>query len=772
MPSHSPDGGPQRKASRPQASREGSNNPNAQNGSSRRSSISNGDPRRPTVNTALKPAGEQQLSARPQADIHLSGKDGPAKESDGLFVKSPESHYSDAPSTRSTPQPPGPAPMKPPAAQMMMTPVTETNESEVQMKDTDSAASETSIFNDLMNFSNQAAKIASYQFSYDQADDRLKRATKEFDSMEPHFGTFPAIREQKTVAKTLAEKDFNLAKNKLKEHKAKQEKHAKELAAAIAYKAEVQPVAQTIANASEERTDSASRAGLEALQKSLDDLTQQAAKANRCLGQVPAIHGRLDKLEQKMKAVPTNAFKAGASNDADALRDRVQKLEDSALDFARKSHAALDAGGILERVVELESKLATVKHELPSSADLEPLANRVQAVEDHIKRIDSESNEKDAMVLQEIATEFETRDKEIAAIKDGIVADFAKTQATLGQYEQELQDIKTSLTGAASAEAVDQLRASCQALEGEVGHVKTASEGAASSEALGQLRAACELLEKEVKIIQEHQDKAVGSSSVTEAMNIDRPQFQAPAVQSNGFMPLVVEDDEPALTNGVPKPPSSYSEAIKELHLRCDGLVGVTQHLKQRYDNLTTDEVCMAMAIQMSEMYPAARDFQRAVDDISMKHAKLANRVTQLDNMPGGKVIQLEKEVVNLRSKSEARQTGSSPPPPAADSGSNQAVTKRLGGIDSRLDSIEKVAKDAQTLSKGNSTRYSNLNPEATKKSVDEMLPRLDTVETQTKKHTGFIEKGTKAIQDLSTVTEAQQVEIGKIMGRVDAMNT
>lgn len=223
--SRSPEGAAPRKVTKPN-SREHSSTPSMQN-SSRRSSVSNATARPGGPNGV---PGFPSDNRRPSSHLPTDMR----KESGAAAVNSPDSlgsRYEDAPSGRSTPASVNGLnvrPNVPPVPQMnrMLADAMATNP----------------VIDALMNFSTQVTQLAVTQVSKARVEADLKRATTEYDNMKGHFASFPAIKEQKTTAKSIAESHHKVLVDKLDEQMSVQKHLVEGIAALFSQAAEVKPV--------------------------------------------------------------------------------------------------------------------------------------------------------------------------------------------------------------------------------------------------------------------------------------------------------------------------------------------------------------------------------------------------------------------------------------------------------------------------------------------------------------------------------------------------
>ncbi|KAK3111256.1 hypothetical protein LTR53_013679, partial [Teratosphaeriaceae sp. CCFEE 6253] len=306
--SRSPDGQSNRKASRPNPSRAGSATSLPHGSSSRQSSVSNGASRRP-----MQPPSTAEASRASAVPKGLN------TDASIAFVRSPDStgsrrsNYEDANSGHSTPMSAGgmisrysvpPPPPPPPPPPMEEVNGTSTNNG-ITLVDL-------LVQRDLMN--NLTTRLL---ISREQFESRLRRASREYDSMAKNFSNFPQLGEQKTVARDLARRDFDRVSREYDEQVTKQKALA-EVIAALMKPAEVQPTTATSTDVVALGTE---MKRLQAQVKALE-IEAQAAKSFRPMERV---ENRIAKLETRTADLAT--LSTTATDTKSAFGARLSKLE-------------------------------------------------------------------------------------------------------------------------------------------------------------------------------------------------------------------------------------------------------------------------------------------------------------------------------------------------------------------------------------------------------------------------------------------------------------
>jgi len=99
----------------------------------------------------------------------------------------------------------------------------------------------TSIIDVLMSFSAQTVQLARLEVHHEQGLSTVKQTMQEYNEMKKFFPDFPVIKEQKTTARTAAEKTLKAIEADINQGKTKQKKLVESIASLIEKSAEVRP---------------------------------------------------------------------------------------------------------------------------------------------------------------------------------------------------------------------------------------------------------------------------------------------------------------------------------------------------------------------------------------------------------------------------------------------------------------------------------------------------------------------------------------------------
>ncbi|KAK4934566.1 hypothetical protein LTR28_010596 [Elasticomyces elasticus] len=107
------------------------------------------------------------------------------------------------------------------------------------------------------------------------------------------------------------------------------------------------------------------------------------------------------------------------------------------------------------------------------------------------------------------------------------------------------------------------------------------------------------------------------SAATTQPLQAQQKEWQPPrhtGPADVGAMPtgLQYRNSHSGYEQSIPAP---LNDRLILLEQRADVVTNATQQLRERFDNLTTDDVCRSMVNQMKQMYPAPHNMQQAAKE-------------------------------------------------------------------------------------------------------------------------------------------------------------
>lgn len=308
-----------------------------------------------------------------------------------------------------------------------------------------------------------------------------------------------------------------------------------------------------------------------------------------------------------------------------------------------------------------------------------PIARRIRMVEDDLRRVESEvrdqgigstrastvsgqgspgRNPDQAALVAKIAELTERVDAivnvELAAIKD----DAEPRDQILQRFVEEKVDAvaqQLSTLDATFSERLESNKTELKSLTKQVDALQHIFDAGPKSSDVDFLKAELRNLATSVETLESREVAAPAQAS-----HSGPPQFKplsargSPAVQSphaaashingNGigpppFRPVTVNGAS-AIGNGASQELRDELESLKNGHL---GLAMALKQLQFRADNLSTEDVVKAMCSQMSEIYPAAKDFQGSIDRLTAKDLSLEQRLNSISAIGDNTAQDLKK---------------------------------------------------------------------------------------------------------------------------------
>lgn len=327
---------------------------------------------------------------------------------------------------------------------------------------------------------------------------------------------------------------------------------------------------------------------------------------------VTTVEKRLDDLKHSIESVKTSSTILGSQSSLEEGEILSQQVEPS---------NEMQQDKLVARVPELEQKYHALRREIdevkstvninspPSHlVDDSSLGSRMRQLERKFQDFQEEQEGKDNVLTDHIdATGDELRVMQSQAqqhINEGL----SRMTNTLTEASTRLEHLEKSMQSKFSRADVDQsLKATIQPLR----------DGAIK-------------MQNQIMQIQAQKNRQASM-----------PAPQAPPVWGQASrMPNGVRSPQMDAPQRVPTPQALPSQDLARMQSQIDAIIIVQQQLKGRCDNLVTDEVVKAMAIQMSEMYPEAKNCTNA-------HKALAKRTDALE----GEVRGLQTATANATNK-------------------------------------------------------------------------------------------------------------------------
>ncbi|KAK4631247.1 hypothetical protein CLAFUR4_03488 [Fulvia fulva] len=197
-----------------------------------------------------------------------------------------------------------------------------------------------SIFKALMSVSDQAAEVAVNKMALKEADIALRKAQREHDALEKQFANFPAIKEQKTSARTNMQKRYDAAQKSFQQARITQERCVGAAATAIV---EIQLTGQ---------------ADLRVVKANAGHISKALPKLVSIEQKLTSLSTRLDDVEQQQSTAPQHTAEQFATLEARVNEDHasIERLQASAPQQPPVTMDPAKLTGLEDRLDDMEGR--------------------------------------------------------------------------------------------------------------------------------------------------------------------------------------------------------------------------------------------------------------------------------------------------------------------------------------------------------------------------------------------------------------------------------
>ncbi|CAK1361868.1 Intracellular protein transport protein USO1 [Cercospora beticola] len=502
----------------------------------------------------------------------------------------------------------------------------------------------------LEKFFDASISAAVLRVELQSAETERQRVDREYSLLKDKFSEFPAIKAQKTAARTRAQQEVERIERKINDQAPEQKKILNTLASLFNQSATTTTAPQSAPSISdgpsplELQSDisklKAKVAALEAVtikksdldtsevSKKLEQLEKTASEASQ---ELPRLRASLHSLETQVAQLKTTLPKELASRlpavEAESARNsktivplqgslqtlgskvdqlatelsqnvksRILTVEAESSETTKAITPLKQRIGALETLPRAAASRSQQPEESPNTEQLHALSIRVKQLEDDseddkaqiISHVDGEITDLRDEVTKKLADAKETMKREI---DDDLGASQDRLRKTIDEgittVQRQLAEVKSLL--AQHTTSIGNCMERLLRCEGS-------HNSRLSTEELGSLRKlVMELQEKLAKVENERDPRAQTVATRT-------PVWQA-------VLPSNDEDEMHPQTNGIP-PAATDPDLVTRLGRDIEMLKGVAARHERLYNNLTTDEIVKQMVDQMSAMYPDAKNFQ------------------------------------------------------------------------------------------------------------------------------------------------------------------
>ncbi|KAK4971232.1 hypothetical protein LTR66_011452 [Elasticomyces elasticus] len=545
----------------------------------------------------------------------------------------------------------------------------------------------TGVVASLEAFSDSFLRMSSAYMEHNEATKAMKSLKDEQESLERHANLYPAMQEQNHICLARAKDHCDDLNRVFEQHQSAHQDRTLRLAVTL-----------TNSNAEQAMTPAAQsgdlRAGTNALQEPCHRVDQKSVPARPCLGHDDAWFERLrneqwaisDEFERLKNQSRTEwsgfdgKFKEMRA-DYDDLRDKLNTVNN------RIVERRLDIDKLHDRVTGLSSETSKTTHKLEAGlkklmSNYETIAAALQAVTDtsgaakanepHVRSI--EENETLESKIEEHSELLNVINKQLFGVAEKNETGLLASCQQLFEERDELVKKFDNTIPAATIEHIANVTSMIESLQQSI-HVisqncedlkqentdfveaqkaqdeHTWQEFEKVSTELQALRTRHDGLQgqvlevrEEVKNIGNRISELQRSAATTEPLQAQQQEWQPPrhtGPADVGAMPtgLPYRNSHSGYEQSTPAP---LNDRLILLEQRADVLTNATQQLRERFDNLTTDDVCRSMVNQMKQMYPAPHNMQQAANEYRNSLAQFRASTNQVMEDIAAIAIQLK----------------------------------------------------------------------------------------------------------------------------------
>ncbi|KAI7282083.1 hypothetical protein KC345_g3710 [Hortaea werneckii] len=793
--SQSPDGGaPQKKAARHPSG----NYPPAQP-SSRRSSMSSGTAR--PAKTAAATADSRRISAHPPT--------GPGG------VHSPDSvssRYEDAQSGSSTPlntiglmsHSTGSAA---PTAPMLHAPA--------------GATAPNSLFDMLMNFSNQTVQMSMAQMATQQSSAKLNRATEEYNNMKGHFDAFPAIKEQRTVAKATAEIQHKTTEEQLNTQMRNHKSLVESIAAMLGRSAEVQPASRAVSESTELSTSRGMPAKIDEMDRKIVDLSISLGQGRKAQSELGKVQSRLDRMEKDIEALKRSQrppISGLQSFDRSRMQDIQQNLKDLDRKVEESQKREQTTHDKLDRLDELKADLDSVTGETKNLkdaiagtvrnpqfealvSDMKAINERLEKAEHDMDSFNTQLEDSNTAVIDHVGEQFNEIKDELTKLDETRVTDSNQLWGSINQFQIELRNIRHEIAALEDSKSlVTSLSGSHEKITSDVEELKESSRALKTKADKDFVVSSLQVLEDKFKSLQE---KVTHSHAAGE--DVRRHSRNSPFATANGQvdqygpngLQATLQNSSGKSSSVVNQSPRPRNDPPQDMLSSVNKLRGEVQHclqrsealgqmlhtLQTRFDNLTTDDMVHQMLDQFSEHWPHAASFEGTVRQLQNMIASLQKRVETIEQMSTqsesekiaenafssdhGAAGDIERTRKATLSKLKGNVIESDAAPERSD-----AEKERLATIENKLAQIHETLNAFETNA---SSHWPNNG--VAEQDLRVLRAKIDNLESEAKvigprieTHDALLQEGQKRLSKAQGDIKALILEAGRVKGRLEEL--
>ncbi|KAI7214736.1 hypothetical protein KC333_g5845 [Hortaea werneckii] len=682
------------------------------------------------------------------------------------------------------------------------------------------AAAPHSLFDMLMNFSNQTVQMSMAQMATQQSSAKLNRATEEYNNMKGHFDAFPAIKEQRTTAKATAENQHKAIEEELNAQMRKHKSLVEGIAAVLGRSAEVQPASRAVNESTELSTTRGVEAKIDEMNRKIADLSISLDQGRRAQSDLEKVQARLDRMEKAIEALktsprsPTTGLKSFGRDD---MKEMQQKLDDISRKVEESQRREQTTHDKLDRLDELKAGFDSVTGQIKDLkdaiaravqssqfeamvGDMKAITERLGKAENDMDSFNTQLEQSNAAIIDHVGEKLNEINGELTTYDATRAVDSNSLWRSINQFKVEFHNIRHEIAAAEdSISQVTSLIESHKKITVDVEELKESSRTLKTKADKDFVVSSLQALDEKLKSLQEkmthshtvgegvrrHSRASPFATTSAQADQYGPNGLQATLQNSSGkSSPLV--NQSPRLRNDPPQDILSSVNHLRDQVQNClskgDAHAQMLQVLQMRFDNLTTDDMVHQMLDQFSGHWPHAANYEatvhqlqdlitslqhraETVEQMSTESKKTAENASSLAHGAAGDLERMKKETLS-KLKGNVTESDGSPEISAAE---KQAFQERLATIENKLAKVQENVNAAETNGKTHGA-----DDEVPEKDIRELRKRIDNLESEVQEnaprvenHNSLLQEGQKRLSKAQGDITALLMEAGRVKGRL-----
>ena len=434
-----------------------------------------------------------------------------------------------------------------------------------------------------------------------------------------------------------------------------------------------------------------------------------------------------------------------------------------------------------------------------TSVDLGPLKESLKNLQDEFKSFSQQQEEKDDMLDGFMDEKVQPLREQITIVGRSREEHVQRHNAFFEDAKQNIENCFAILNTKVTAAALEPLNSDVQGLKDDIKKLQTQQQRASASTTtlppgLPQLPTQSPQLPNGAVNSPQLPNGFAGPPQNQNAAPSPRtnsphghPVAQTPSNMAQELKKLHERMD--AVMGAQQQP--NLSQELKNLQDRVDAVIGAQQQLKQRCDNLQTDDIARQMLDQMAHMYPNAKNVDMNVRDVRQSLRALSNQIQKMQKDRDNQLGSLTADVADAKSAlAKATKIANDGEALARDmeilkgevgvlrgkaknggiSTNGVSNTADMRAFQEEIDQVSKMAAEAERLSKVHASRFSKLNPEKMKEKLDETQKDIIEIRCKVNKLEKGFESGETELKNVRSDIDVLKEEIVTGSGKIESL--